>query len=108
MWQAELSYGRARAGDRSGAETILHELTRLAQSSYVSPYDLALCYAGLEHTHTALDYLERAYEERVMRIIAIGDPEFDGLRQEPRFVAIVEGLRLPTVTCKNCTQRSKS
>ena len=106
MWQAELSFGRARAGDRSGAETILREMTSLAEGSYVSPYDLALCCAGLEHIQEALDYLERAYQERVMRIIAIGDPEFDGLRQEPRFVALVERLGLPSLTGKNSPRSS--
>jgi TolB-like protein/Tfp pilus assembly protein PilF len=108
MWQAELSFGRARAGDRLGAEAILREMTRLAQRSYVSPYDLALCCAGLQHTDAALDYLERAYRDRVMRIMAIGDPEFDGVRQESRFVTLLERLRLPSLTCRNSTRTSSS
>jgi hypothetical protein len=41
------------------------------------------------------EYLEHASEERVMRVISIGDPEFDELRSEPRFAAIVRRLRLP-------------
>ena len=95
MWQAELCFGRARAGDRSGAAAILSELTTLARSSYVSPYDLALCYAGLGEADAALNHLEQAYRERVMRIISLGDPELDGLRLEPRFTSLVERLRLP-------------
>jgi len=95
MWRAELSFARALAGDASGARAILNELTTLARTSYVSPYDLALCYAGLEDRSAALDHLEHAYRERVMRIIAIGDPEFDGIRQEHRFCSLVERLRLP-------------
>jgi serine/threonine-protein kinase len=97
MWQAELSFARARAGDRSGAEAILNEMTALAQRSYVSPYDLALCYAGLGDASAALDQLEHAYRQRVMRIISIGDPELDGLRLEPRFASLVERLRLPRI-----------
>ena len=97
MWQAELCFARARAGDRSGAAAILSEMTALARSSYVSPYDLALCHAGLGHAEAALDHLEHAYKERVMRIISIGDPELDGLRLEPRFASLVERLRLPSV-----------
>jgi len=97
MWQAELCFGRARAGDRAGAEAILRDMTKQARSNYVSPYDFALCCAGLGRTEAGLDYLERAYQERVMRIIAIGDPEFDGLRREPRFGALIERLRLPSI-----------
>lgn len=95
IWQAELCFARARAGDRSGAAAILNELTTLARSSYVSPYDLALCYAGVGDADAALDHLEHAYLERVMRIISLGDPELDGLRLEPRFASLVEGLGLP-------------
>jgi TolB-like protein/DNA-binding winged helix-turn-helix (wHTH) protein/Tfp pilus assembly protein PilF len=95
MWRAELSFARARAGDQTSAETILNELIMLAKSSYVSPYDLALCYAGLGYGGAALDHLEQAYTERVMRIVAIGDPELDGLRSDPRFGTLLERLCLP-------------
>jgi predicted Zn-dependent protease len=95
MWQAELCFARARSGDRSGAEAMRADLTLRAERAYVSPYDLALCAAGLEDNGAALDHLERAYQDRVMRIISIGDPEFDGLRREPRFMELARKLRLP-------------
>jgi TolB-like protein/tetratricopeptide (TPR) repeat protein len=95
MWQATLSFALARSGDRSAAETILRHLTALAEKTYVSPYDLALCCAGLGKSHLALDHLEQAYRNRVMRIISIGDPELDGLHREPRFAALRRRLRLP-------------
>lgn len=86
---------RARAGDHAGALAILRELTTLARSTYVSPYDLALCHVGLKDTGAALNYLEDGYRERVMRIISIGDPELDHLRSEPRFIELTRKLRLP-------------
>ncbi len=95
MWRAELSFARARAGDKRGAEAILTEMTLMTQARYLSPYDLALCHAGLGHTNAALDHLELAYTEHVMRIVAIGDPELDTLRSEPRFISLLERLRLP-------------
>ncbi len=98
MWQAELCFARARSGDRSGAEAILADLTSLAEGAYISPYDLALCAAGLEDWGIALDHLERAYQDRVMRVISIGDPEFDGLCGEPRFMKLARKLRLPPWT----------
>ncbi len=42
MWEAELSYARARAGDRRGAQSILSRLIERARRDYVSPYDLAV------------------------------------------------------------------
>ena len=41
MWEAELSYARARAGDHPGALRLLSELIERARRDYVSPYDLA-------------------------------------------------------------------
>ena len=40
-------------------------------------------------------FWRHAYQERVMRVIAIGDPEFDDLHSEPRFASLLERLRLP-------------
>jgi hypothetical protein len=66
----------------------MSELTALAQRCYVSLYDLAVCCAGIGEADAALNHLEDAYQQRVMRVISIGDPEFDMLRGEPRFVSV--------------------
>ena len=54
------------------AGDLLTELLVRARSSYVSPYDFAVCYAGLGNGDEALCSLGYAY--RVMRIIRLGDP----------------------------------
>ena len=95
MWQSELCFAQARAGDRTGAAAMLSELVALSQRSYVSPYDLALCYAGFGDNDAALSQLENAYRERVMRIIAIEDPEFDNLRHEQRLVSLANSFACP-------------
>ena len=97
MWEAELSYALARAGDQSGALGILSRLTERARREYVSPYDLAIAFTGIGDHESALDHLEQAFAQRVMRIVAIGDPEFDDLRSKPRFTRLVDRLRLPHV-----------
>jgi hypothetical protein len=64
-------------------------------TSHAARVDLAICFAGLGDKASALAHLGRAFNERVMRVIAIGDPEFDELRSDSRFRRLVEQLRLP-------------
>jgi len=46
-------------------------------------------YAHIGETDTALDHLERAYEERVGWMALVGrEPAFDILRHHPRFQRI--------------------
>ena len=96
FWEAELSYARARAGDLAGAVRLLSELIERARRDYISPYDLAIAFMGVGDHESALDHLEQAFTERVMRIVGIGDPEFDGLRAEPRYRHLLDRLRLPS------------
>ena len=96
MWVAPLSYARARAGDHAGALTLLSELIERARHEYVSPFDLAIAFTGIGDHECALDHLEQAFSQRVMRIVMLGDPEFDGLRAEPRYRRLLDRLRLPS------------
>jgi DNA-binding winged helix-turn-helix (wHTH) protein/Flp pilus assembly protein TadD len=95
MWDAELCFAHARAGDRTAATRLLSRLVDRAQHDYVSPYDLAVAFSGIGDRASALEYLERAVDQRVTRILGVGDPEFDDLRSDPRFTRLTERLRLP-------------
>lgn len=95
MWQADLCFARGRSGDLSGASEILSSLQeRERRGEFISPVDLAVCCTGIGDTDGALDYLERAYAERVMRVMTLRDPEFDELSNTPRYRALLERLRL--------------
>ena len=96
MWDAELCFAYARAGDRAAAMRLLSALVDRAQHDYVSPYDLAVAFSGIGDRASALDYLEQAVDQRVMRIIGVGDPEFDDLRADPRFTRLTARLCLPS------------
>jgi hypothetical protein len=76
--------------------TLVAELITRARLEYVSPFDLAIAFTGVGEYECALDHLERAFSERVMRIVMLGDPEFDGLRAEPRYRRLLERLRMPS------------
>lgn len=96
LWAAHLGCARARAGDQAGAWTLLSDMIARARLEYVSPYDLAIAFTAIGDQGAALDSLEQAFEQRVMRIVMLGDPEFDGLRTEPRYKRLLDRLRLPS------------
>jgi hypothetical protein len=56
----------------------------------------ALVHAGLGEHDAALGWLERGFELRELTMCVIKThPAYDSLRQEPRFQALVEGMRFP-------------
>lgn len=88
-----LGYACAVSGDRAKAETILRELEDLAKQRYVSPANRASVYLGLGENEKALDWLEKAYEDRDPIFWWInGDQLYDSVRNEPRFKALMQKL----------------
>jgi hypothetical protein len=52
-------------------------------------------YAGLGETQGALDWLERAYDQRTWSLYLLKvEPMYDNLRGEARFQALVRKMRL--------------
>jgi Tfp pilus assembly protein PilF len=87
---AELGHLYARMGRKKDAEKVLQELTRRAEKIYVPPYNLATVYIGLGQKERALASLEKAFADRSLILMFIGvDPEFESLRSDPRFTALV-------------------
>jgi TolB-like protein/Flp pilus assembly protein TadD len=86
-----LGYACAVSGDRAKAEQILRELEDLAKQRYVSPANRASVYLGLGENEKALDWLEKAYEDRDPIFWWInGDQLYDSVRQDPRFEALFQ------------------
>jgi serine/threonine protein kinase/tetratricopeptide (TPR) repeat protein len=92
---ATLGYLHGVSGDISSARTVLDELMRLADGRYVSPARLAQVHAGLGQRAEALDRLEEAHAERAADLAWLGvRPVFAGLRDEPRFIALLTQMGL--------------
>jgi serine/threonine protein kinase/Tfp pilus assembly protein PilF len=92
---AELGHLYARMGRKEDAEKVLQELVRRGGKVYVTPYNLAAIYLGLGQKEQALAALEKAYAERSLLLMnAAVDPEFDSLRSEPRFTALIGRITL--------------
>jgi len=91
---AMLGHTRAIAGQRAEAEMILSMLAEQARTRYISPYDIAVIYAGLGDRAAALAKLQEAYEDRSAWMVFIGvDPRLDALREEPEFAALAARLQ---------------
>ena len=93
---AELGYAYAVFGKKDEARKILDELKELSEREYVSSYFLALIYTGLGEKDQALEWLEKAYQERAIYLIYVGkQPQFDALRSDPRFTDLLRRVGLP-------------
>jgi eukaryotic-like serine/threonine-protein kinase len=98
-FKAELANAYAVAGRKPEALTILRDLLQMSSRQYVSPYSIALVYAGLGDRDEAFRWLDKAYEERSVRLINIAvHPRFAGLRDDPRFAVLVRRTGLPWAT----------
>jgi hypothetical protein len=62
----------------------------------VPAYSFALVHAGLGDRAQGMDWLEKACDERSDYMPYLGlEPMLDGLRAEPRFVALMRRVGLP-------------
>jgi TolB-like protein/DNA-binding winged helix-turn-helix (wHTH) protein/Tfp pilus assembly protein PilF len=90
---AALAHAKAVAGDSSGARTDLRHLEALSRLRFVTPYAMALVYAGLRDNDTAFHWLDRAYSERSHWLMWLRiDPRFENLHQDARFQALVDKI----------------
>jgi serine/threonine-protein kinase len=94
MW----GHACARAGRRAEAEDALRRLEAMSKERFVSPLAFALLEVGLGHRTKALDWLEKAADEREGRLVflRVFSP-WDPLRTDPRFQALVRRLNIPPV-----------
>lgn len=94
--EAFLARTHAVAGDRAQALRMLRGLEARQKQRYVSPYDLALVYAGLGDRARAVAHLEKAYAARAEGMTSLVlDPRLSALRSEPGFRALVRRMNFP-------------
>ena len=93
---AALGYAYAAAGKRDEALRILTDLNRLRKTAYVSPYAIGVIHVALGERAQALQWLQRAYEDRDVRMVEIRvDPRLDPLRSDPRFQDLLRRMNFP-------------
>lgn len=92
------AYTLAVAGQTAAARRVLRDLQRRAARFFVPPLHRALAHLGLGEHKTALDELERAFQERDVRLTFLAvEPRWDPLRAHSRFRALLRrvGLLMP-------------
>ncbi len=95
IWLAQLGQVFAMAGDTGQARDVLRQLDEQARTGYVSPYHFAYVYTGLGEQDRAMDYLERAYNDRAGAVYGIkGSFLFTALHSNPRFTALLGKMNL--------------
>jgi adenylate cyclase len=89
------AYAVAKWGKLSEARIILHELLKSSAETYVPPYNIALAYNTVGERQRTLDYLEKGFLERDVRMVFLKvEPQWDSLRSEPRFVELIKRMKI--------------
>jgi tetratricopeptide (TPR) repeat protein len=90
-----LGYTFALDGDRSAATRALAELLDRSRRSYVPPFNIAMIYNGLGERARTLDWLEKAYADRDVRLTFLKvERKWDPLRSDPRFASLARRMKL--------------
>jgi TolB-like protein/DNA-binding winged helix-turn-helix (wHTH) protein/Flp pilus assembly protein TadD len=92
----ELAYSLAVAGRERESREILKGLEKRSKEAFVPAYNLAVIHLALNDRDSALDYLQKAYQERdwAMFVLEV-EPRLDPLRSDLRFQALVQDLNFP-------------
>ena len=92
---AHLGQVYAASGRQREARKVLGSLLQLSRKQYVPSDSIAELYAGLGDKARALEWLEKAYEERSKTVSLLKvRPEWDSLREEPKFQDLVRRIGL--------------
>jgi TolB-like protein len=91
-----LGFTYGKSGQKDKAVQTLDELNQLAQRRFVTPFCQALVYVGMGEDSQAIDWLEKAYEERSIWIGWLKvQPMLDPLRSNPRFQTLYQKMNFP-------------
>jgi len=100
-WKNNLDYlkvleeGYAEAGFSGGCKKLADFRVENLKTTYSSPYAIAINYTMAGDTSSAMLWLEKSYEEHNPNLPYLMWPEWDELRDDPRFQEIARKMNLP-------------
>jgi TolB-like protein/DNA-binding winged helix-turn-helix (wHTH) protein len=89
-----LGHALGVTGTREEGRKILAEMQALSHSRYVPPDYIAMVYEGLGDRDRAIEWYQRAVEERSMNIWVLPDQRLDSIRTDPRFQKLMRRMGL--------------
>jgi eukaryotic-like serine/threonine-protein kinase len=90
-----LGMAYAREGNRANAQKVLDQLNMIANQKYVAANYRANIYAALGEKDKAFEWFDRAYDERSIGLSPLKTSfEYDPLRSDPRFAALLRRINL--------------
>jgi serine/threonine-protein kinase len=91
--KAALAQLNAVTGEKEASLRALNELKEVADSRYVSTFDIGLIYFSLGMTNEGFESWEKACRDRSFELLSINvDPRFEPLRKDSRFQAIIQQI----------------
>lgn len=100
-----LGWSLALSGKMNKAAKILDQLDEIANQRYISPFQKALVFLGLEKSDEAFEYLELAYKQRepfLAFFFLVWVP--GSVRSDPRYIAILKKIGLDKATLLDSSQ----
>jgi tetratricopeptide (TPR) repeat protein len=92
---AALGYAYARLGKNAEAHHVLETYLKESKRTYVSWYGIAFVYEGLGQKDQAFACLEKAYDQKDVRLRDLNvEPLFENLLFDPRFADLVRRVGL--------------
>jgi TolB-like protein/Flp pilus assembly protein TadD len=89
-------YIHAVSGEETKAKAKLQQMLERKKNAYVPPYNLALVFAGMGDTPSALHWLEQAFADRDVHMTFLLDHKWDALRPNDQFRQIVSRVGFST------------
>ncbi len=91
-----LERGYAQGGYAGAMRLAAEKLAARSKLTYVQPTKIARLFARAGEKDRALDWLEKAYEERASQLVNINVAvQWDNLRDEPRFQDLLRRMNFP-------------
>lgn len=94
---AALGHAYAASGRRKEALRIIEQLKEQSKTTYISPFHIGAIYNGLGDKDLAFEWFEKAFKDGSGLIVYLKvEPEFDGLRTDPRYIDLMRRVGLET------------